>query len=244
MARASSLPTGNRLLDSLAAEERDRIAGEMEEVRLELREPLWNGSRIEYVCFPLSSVVSLLVRVGDVTGVEVATIGNEGLAGIALSWGVDCLDPAEFVQVQVPGKALLMDAEAFTGELALNGALASVVRRYTQAFIGLLSQQVACNALHDIEERCARWMLLTHDRVGGDEFPLTQEFLAQMLGVRRASVTAVAGALQQANVIRYRRGRVQIVDRAGLEAASCECYQVLRDVFERLIPKVSKASVR
>jgi len=129
-----------------------------------------------------------------------------------------------------------MGAEAFTAELARGAGLANVVRRYTQAFVSQLSQQVACNGLHSIEERCARWLLLTHDRVGADEFPLTQEFLAQMLGVRRASVTVVAGTLQQAGFIRYGRGRVKVTDRSGLEQASCDCYRVLREVFDRLIP--------
>ena len=125
----------------------------------------------------------------------------------------------------------------FIAELARDSGLAGVVRRYTQAFVSQLMQQVACNGLHSIEQRCARWMLLTHDRVGADEFPLTQEFLAQMLGVRRASVTVVAGILQQAGFIRYRRGRVTVTDRAGLEGAACECYAVLREVFERLVPE-------
>jgi CRP-like cAMP-binding protein len=129
-----------------------------------------------------------------------------------------------------------MDAGAFTAQLAEDNAFAAVVRRYTQAFFSQISQQVACNGLHSIEERCARWMLLTHDRVGADEFPLTQEFLSQMLGVRRASVSLVAGMLQQAGFIRYQRGRVTVTDRAGLETATCECYLVLREVFDRLLP--------
>lgn len=247
MVQPRSLPTGNRLLDLLPGDERDLIVGAMQEVWLERRDRLWGESgRIETVCFPVASVVSLLVRAGASTGVEVATIGNEGLVGIALSWGADRLNPAELIQVQVPGKALLMDATAFTARLSTDSGFAGIVRRYTQAFFSLLSQQVACNALHGIEERCARWMLLTHDRVGDDEFPLTQEFLAQMLGVRRASVTAVAGSLQHDDIIRYRRGRLQVTDRARLEAASCECYQVLREVFERLLPraKLEEGSVR
>jgi CRP-like cAMP-binding protein len=129
-----------------------------------------------------------------------------------------------------------MHAEAFTVELRHDTGLADAVRRYTQAFVSQLCQQVACNGLHSIQERCARWMLLTHDRVDANEFPLTQEFLSQMLGVRRASVSAVAAGLQEAGFIRYRRGRVAVLDRRGLERASCECYAVLREVFDRLIP--------
>jgi CRP-like cAMP-binding protein len=235
--RGSTVREGNRLLDSLPPAERGRIAGAVDEIRLELKEQLYNsGERIDSVYFPLGSVVSLLTRVEGTPGVEVATIGNEGLVGVSLSWGATTLNPADILQVQVPGGALRMDARAFTAELARGAGLASVVRRYTQAFVSQLSQQVACNGLHSIEERCARWLLLTHDRVGADEFPLTQEFLAQMLGVRRASVTVVAGTLQQAGFIRYGRGRVRITDRAGLEQTSCQCYPVLREVFDRLIP--------
>ncbi len=234
---APGFRAGNRLLDALPIEERSRIAERVEEVSLELREPLCNsGDRIDSVYFPLRSVVSLLTRLRGTPGVEVATIGNEGIVGISLSWGAMTLNPAEFLQVQVPGLALRMDAEAFVAELRESQGMASVVRRYTQAFVSQLSQQVACNGLHSIEERCARWMLLTHDRVGADEFPLTQEYLAQMLGVRRPSVTVVARSLQQAGLIHYRRGRVRVTDRAGLENASCECYRVLREAFDRLIP--------
>jgi CRP-like cAMP-binding protein len=129
-----------------------------------------------------------------------------------------------------------MEASAFVSEYGQGGGLTQVVHRYTQAFVSQLSQQVACNGIHSIEERCARWLLLTHDRVGSDEFPITHEFLAQMLGVRRPSVSLVAATLQQAGLIRYHRGRVQVTDRKGLEAAACECYGVLREVFDRLIP--------
>jgi CRP-like cAMP-binding protein len=226
----------NRLLELLPPDDMARISNALDEVELELREPLCNsGEPIENVYFPIGSVVSLLTRVEPTSGVEVATVGNEGLVGISLSWGAAALNPADFFQVQVPGRALRMGADLFKDELALGGGVASIVHKYTQAFVSQICQQVACNALHSIEERCARWMLLTNDRVGGDKFPLTQEFLAQMLGVRRASVSAVAGVLQRANVIRYHRGWVSVTDRAGLEAASCSCYAVLREVFDRLL---------
>lgn len=232
-----TLPAGNRLLDSLTVTKRSRIAIGVDEVSLQLREPLCeSGDRIDSVYFPLDSVVSLLTRAEGTPGVEIATIGNEGLVGVSLSWGADRLNPAEFFQVQVPGRALRLDAELFSRELSYGDGLSRIVQRYTQAFVSQLSQQVACNGLHLIEERCARWMLLTHDRVGADEFPLTQAFLAQMLGVRRASVTVVAGMLQQAGFIRYYRGHVLVTDREGLENASCECYRVLREVFDRLLP--------
>jgi len=231
------LPPGNRLLDTLAIEERSGLAGEVEEIQLELKERLCEaGGHIDSVYFPLTAVVSMLNDADGSGGVEIATIGNEGLVGVSLSWGATTLNPAEFLQVQVPGVALRMDAEVFVRDFSQGNGLTDVVHRYTQAFVSQLSQQVACNGLHSIEERCARWLLLTHDRVGSNDFPMTQEFLAQMLGVRRPSVTVVAGILQQAGFIRYRRGMVQITDRRGLEEASCECYRVLREVFDRLIP--------
>jgi CRP-like cAMP-binding protein len=203
---------------------------------LELKDLLLEqGKRIYNVYFPLTSVASLLNLVEETSGIEIATVGNEGLVGLSLSWGIDTLNPREFVQCQVPGDALVMDAETFAAKVAAGGELTWLVHRYTQAFVTQIGQQVACNGLHSIQERCARWMLLTHDRVGSDEFPLTQEFLAQMLGVRRPSVTVVAGILQQAGFIRFHRGRITITDRRGLEGASCGCYGVLREVFDRLV---------
>jgi CRP-like cAMP-binding protein len=231
-----TFPRGNRLLDSLSPAERGDLAPHLELERLELKDLLLEpGKRIYSVYFPLTAVASLLNLVEDTSGIEIATVGNEGLIGLSLSWGIDTLNPREFVQCQVPGDALVMDAETFASKVSAGGELTWLVHRYTQAFVTQIGQQVACNGLHSIEERCARWMLLTHDRVGSDEFPLTQEFLAQMLGVRRPSVTVVAGILQQAGLIRFRRGRITITDRRGLEGAACDCYRVLREVFDRLV---------
>lgn len=205
-------------------------------MRLDLKEQVHvPGGRIDSVYFPLDAVASLLNLVEDEGGVEVATIGNEGLVGLPVSWGAGYANSRELVQVQVPGEVLRMDADVFGAEIAGQGSLSSVVQRYTQAFFAQLTQQVACNGLHSIQERCARWLLLTHDRVGSDEFPLTQEFLAQMLGARRPTVSTAAGILSQAGFIRYRRGRLTVTDREGLESASCECYAVVRDVFDRLL---------
>jgi CRP-like cAMP-binding protein len=235
-AAPDTIAPGNRLLDSLPPADKTDLAPHLEKVRLELKELLLEqGKRIDSVYFPLTAVASLLSLVEGSGGVEIATVGNEGLVGLSLSWGIDTLNPREFVQCQVPGDALVMDAETFASKVAAGGELTWLVHRYTQAFVTQIGQQVACNGLHSIEERCARWMLLTHDRVGSDEFPLTQEFLAQMLGVRRPSVTVVAGILQQAGFIRFHRGRITITDRRGLEGASCDCYGVLREVFDRLV---------
>jgi CRP-like cAMP-binding protein len=232
----ATIPQGNRLLDSLSPAEEADLAPHLERVRLELRELLFEaGKRIDSVYFPITAVGSLLNLVEDTSGVEIATIGNEGLVGLSVSWGINTFNPREFVQCQVPGDALVMDAETFASKVAAGGELTWLVHRYTQAFVTQIGQQVACNGLHSIQERCARWMLLTQDRVGSDEFPLTQEFLAQMLGVRRPSVTVVAGILQQAGFIRFHRGRITVTDRRGLENSSCDCYRVLREVFDRLV---------
>jgi CRP-like cAMP-binding protein len=236
MIAPSTLPAGNRLLDAIPMSGQRRLRPKLEVISCKLKDVLYQpGDRIEHVYFPLTLVASLLNLVEGTAGVEIATIGNEGLVGLPLSWGSTTLNPQEIVVVQVPGDALRMGAAAFQEEMKAGRGVPSIVRRYTQAFFSQLSQQVACNGLHSIEERCARWILLTHDRVGSNEFPLTHEFLAQMLGVRRPSVTVVAGMLQQAGFIRFRHGRVTVVDRAGLEGASCECYRVLREVFDRLV---------
>jgi CRP-like cAMP-binding protein len=236
MSSSTDIPRGNKLLDSLPRADRVRLAPHLEAERLELKQVLFEpGKRLDHVYFPLTAVVSLLNLVEENSGVEIATVGNEGLLGLPISWGITALNPREIVQAQVPGEALVMDPETFALRVAEGGGFAEVVHLYTQAFVSQIGQQVACNGLHTVEERCARWMLLTHDRVGEDEFPLTQEFLAQMLGVRRPSVTVVAGVLQQGGFIRFRRGRITIADRQGLERVSCGCYHALREVFDRLL---------
>jgi CRP-like cAMP-binding protein len=234
--RKDTLPAGNRILDVLPAEERARLADFLEPVHLEMKEVLYKeGGRIDGVYFPVNAVASILNLADDTPGVEVATIGNEGLVGLAVSWAVTNANPRELVQAQVPGDAMRMESDSFAQAVSEPGPFRNVVQHYTQAFVAQISQQVACNGLHSILERCARWLLLTHDRVGTDEFPLTQEFLAQMLGARRPTVTTTAGILSQAGFIRYRRGRLTVTDREGLESASCECYWVVREVFDRIM---------
>jgi CRP-like cAMP-binding protein len=189
---------------------------------------------IPWVYFPLHGVVSLISTLGSGAQVEVATIGNEGLIGLPLVLYANTIPFTAFVQV--PGEALRIDAAVF-GRLLdeETGTVRQLLYRYTQALFNQLAQHVVCNRLHQIAQRSARWLLLTHDRVGRDEFPLTHEFLALMLGVRRASVTEVAGRLQRAGLIRYRLGRIRVLDRAGLEAASCECYGVIKQEYDRLL---------
>jgi CRP-like cAMP-binding protein len=230
------VPRGNRILDALPPEEYDRLLPALSPVSLEFKRVLHEpGMAIDTVYFPVSTIVSLLTTMDDGSAVEVATVGNEGIVGVPVILGDQALGARDFYQVQVPGQAVAMAAGAFlkaTGRNPLRG----LVHRSAQALFSQATRRVACIALHSIEERCSRWLLLIHDRVGGDEFPLTQESLAQMLGVRRASVTVAAGVLQKAGFIHYSQGRMAIVDRDGLENASCECYRVIRTEFDRLLP--------
>jgi CRP-like cAMP-binding protein len=227
----------NRILAALPDAEQDRLgeAFELEDLDLK-RVVLGPGAPIASVYFPVDAVVSTLTQLDEGPNVEIATIGNEGLVGLTVALGGSAMNPKEEAVVQVPGRALTIDAERFRDEIGRADGLSSAVNRYTQAFLSQVSQQVACNGLHSVEQRCARWLLLTHDRVRTDEFPMTQEFLAQMLGVRRASVSVTAGVLQRAGFVEFRRGRLRVTDREGLEGASCECYSVTREVFDRLLP--------
>jgi CRP-like cAMP-binding protein len=225
----------NRLLRTLPPAVRQPFLPALERIPLAMRERLIEPDvPIPWVYFPLHGVVSLISTLGNGTQVEVATIGNEGLIGLPLVLYANTIPFTAFVQV--PGEALRIDATVF-GRLLdeASGAVRQLLYRYTQALFNQLAQHVVCNRLHRTAQRCARWLLLTHDRVDGDEFPLTHEFLALMLGVRRASVTEVAGRLQRAGLIRYRLGRIWVLDRAGLEAASCECYGVIQQEYDRLI---------
>jgi CRP-like cAMP-binding protein len=225
---------GNRLLAALPDNERERLAAHLAPVELTIRQPLYEpGKPIEHVYFPIDAVLSVLAVMDDGQAVEVATVGNEGMVGIPIFLGVSVSPGLAFCQV--PGQCWQMAAGTFR-ELATGaGAFQQVLQRYTYAFFTQISQGSACNRLHGMDQRLARWLLLTHDRVGRDQFPLTQEFMAQMLGVRRATVTEAAGRLQQAGLVTYSRAIVTIADRKGLEAAACECYRIISDEHARLI---------
>jgi len=231
-----NVPLRNGLLSALPAEDLARLRPQLELVRLQQRELLYQPEApIRHVYFPETAVVSLVSTLGDGATIEVGTAGCEGMAGLPLFLADDTSSVQAFVQI--PGVAGRIDAEAFTSLAAAPGALHRTLLRYTQAFLTQVAQTAACNGAHLVEERCARWLLMTHDRVDGDEFPLTHEFLAFMLGVRRAGVTMAMRALQDRRLVRYTRGRVTIADRAGLEGASCECYHVVRAHFERLLTR-------
>lgn len=225
----------NRLLMLLPNGERERLIANTQRIPLRPHDMLHPpGKRITHVYFPLTGVVSLMTPMEGGEAIETATIGNEGMVGVHAFLGGGIIGNAQ-AMAQVSGEALKMDADHFRGELEGDGKLRQVMFAYVQALFTQISQGVACNALHSVQDRCARWLLETHDRVSSDRFVLTQEFLADMLGVRRPSVTVAARGLQQAGIIRYSRGQITVLDRLALEEASCECYQVVQDEYKRLV---------
>jgi CRP-like cAMP-binding protein len=224
----------NRVLSVLPAPDRQRLLPHLEPVRTELKQILYAPNEsISHIYFPRNGVVSLMTIMADGSAIEVATVGNEGMIGLPIFLGAGSM-PGQALS-QIPGAALRMAADVFRAEAQFGGALQQVLHRYTQGLLNQIAQSAACNRLHAITERCARWLLMTHDRVRTDHFPLTHEFLSQMLGVRRATVTVAAGTLQQAGLIRSHWGHITILDRVGLEAASCECYRVIREEYDRLL---------
>ena len=232
-ARPPDQPRPNAILAALPKDERARLATEFDRVPLELRKLLQvPGEPVEHLWFPLSGVGSVLSDMSDGGRVEVATIGREGMVGLPLVLGAS--RSAHLVIVQVPGEAERLSASTFARLRPELPHLERLLLRYTLSLVTQISQGSACNRLHPIEARCARWLLQTHDRVDGDSFPLTHEFLAQMLGVTRPSVTIAAGILQKAGLIHYVRGVVDILDRPRLERAACECYAIITREFRRL----------
>jgi CRP-like cAMP-binding protein len=191
------------------------------------------NEQCRYVYFPEAGVAAILNVLEDGRESEVATVGNEGVVGLPAFFGAATSSRRAFWQMS--GTAVRMNAGAVQQETRRNGALARALRLYSQALFTQLAQQTTCNRLHTIKQRCCCWLLLTHDRVEGDEFAVTHEFLSQMLGTRRAGVTVIAGALQRARIIRYWRGRITIRNRAKLEKAACECYRTIRAEFDRLL---------
>lgn len=228
----------NGLLAALPAQDLANILPHLEPVTLAQRSLLFEPNQpITHVYFPDTAVVSL-INLLDVGGtVEVGTVGCEGIAGLpAFLHGTVSSSRAV---VQIPGTALRCEEQPFARLAAAPSELHRLLLRYTLAFLTQVAQTAACNAAHLVQERCARWLLMTHDRVAGDQFPLTHEFLAFMLGVRRAGVTTAMRALQDAGMVDYTRGRIAILDRAALEGASCECYRVVRRHFDQLLPRVA-----
>lgn len=231
----------NRLLSLLRREDRERLHHHLEPAVLEYKRPLYDtDQRIEFVYFIVSGVGSLVHTMANGQAAEVGTIGNEGFVGLPILLG-DERGPTS-VYVQVPGAGLRMEAERFREELRRSGPLRETMLRYAHAFFNQVAQSAACAHFHSLEQRCCRWLLMTRDRMPSDHFLLTQEFLAMMLGVRRAGVTVAAGALQRAGLIRYDRGRVAILDREGLQERACECYADSKAEFDRLLGKSHPSS--
>jgi CRP-like cAMP-binding protein len=224
----------NRLLGLLRPSDYARLRPHLRPVSLEYRQPLYDaGKTIGFVYFIETGVGSLVNTMVNGQAAEVGTIGNEGVVGLPLVLG-DAVAPTS-VYVQVPGGGLRMTAARFKQELARSATMRAVMLHYAHAFFNQVAQSAACNHFHPIQQRCCRWLLMTHDRMQSDEFLLTQEFLAMMLGVQRTGVTAAASAVQREGLIHYRRGNVTILDRRGLERRSCECYGVSKREFDRLL---------
>ena len=234
----------NQLLALLPAEERKRILASAERLSLDRRVVLYEaGSEIEEVYFPLGGMISLVIGSEEGETVEIGTIGNEGMLGTPLVLGAG-RSHVEAV-IQVAGEFLRLGRPAFEAGLAQGGALKAVAQRFAQALTNQVAQSVLCNRVHSVEERLCRWFLMAHDRVGADEIELTQGFVAQMLGVRRPSVTVAVGMLQKAGLITYSRGRLVVLDRKGLEAGACECYEIVRQETERLLAaRIGKSADR
>jgi CRP-like cAMP-binding protein len=226
--------TGNRLLDRLPEEEYRRLLPAWETISLPHgHEVCRQNGPMSHVYFPTSGMCSVVGVTDEGKVVETATVGNEGMVGIPVLLGLD-FSPSTAIS-QVSGSALRMPAAAFLRALGPGGPLDRLLRRFIAFSLRYAYQTVVCNAQHSVEERMCRWLLMTQDRVGKEEFVLTQEFLAEMLGVRRQTVTVFAGTLQTAGFINYRRGVMRIISREGLEAASCECYQVTKSFYDRIM---------
>ena len=222
----------NRVLASIPPKEYQRLRAQLEPVTLRFGQVLYQpGKPIRHVYFPVDCLISLLTAVDKRRTLEVGMVGNEGMAGMPFILGIGVSGVRALVQGG--GNALRMDAAHFRIEFDRNPPLQQALYRYTYALMAQISQTAACNRFHETEARLARWLLMTRDRVGSDDFPLTHEFLAHMLGLRRVGVTEAASALKRRKLIGYSRGKIQILDTKGLNASSCSCYQAVKTVYDR-----------
>ena len=217
----------NRLLATLPKKEYKLLLPKLKTVSLVLGEELYEpGEAIKYVYFPNDSIISLISQLSDTAWLEVGMVGNEGMAGLAIFMGVGTSSTRALVQGS--GTAMRMSSAAMRTEANRIGGLHRILHRYSHSLLNQVSQSSACNRFHLVNARLARWLLMTNDRLGAEEFPLTQEFLSSMLGVRREGVSKAAGALQAAKLIRYSRGIITVLNRRGLEAKSCQCYGIIK----------------
>jgi len=225
-------PVRNALLEKLTSDERSSLFPSLELIDFSTKEVIYSPRQaLNNAYFPETCVMSLITVLDDGTEIEAATIGNEGMMGIPLLLGGKQM-PSKVV-CQVSGSAWRIDADELVKSIDENPGLFANLKKYAQALFDLLAQSTACNRLHTIEQRCARWLLSTHDRIEGDTFFLTHEFLATMLGVRRPGVSLVAKSLQDSGMVSYKHGKMTIRDRNGLEGVSCECYAAVRDSFAK-----------
>jgi CRP-like cAMP-binding protein len=239
VAPARPNPHENHLLDALPNNDYERIAPRLELIPMKLGDVLYEpGDKLRHVYFPTTSIVSLLYVMRDGASAEIAIVGNEGILGISLFMGGEST-PSRAV-VQSAGLGYRLKAQYLKDEFGRFGPMLHLLLRYTQALITQMAQTAVCNRHHSVDEQLCRWLLLSLDRLSSNELAMTQELIANMLGVRREGVTEAAGKLQDAGLIRYRRGKITVLDRPGLEARSCECYQVVKTEFDRLLPYVSK----
>jgi CRP-like cAMP-binding protein len=226
--------SANGLLAKLPVEEYAGLAPHLENVSFALGEVIYeSGGRQSYIYFPTTAIISLLYLMEDGASAEMGVAGREGLVGVALFMGGDSV-PNRAV-VQSAGGALRMKSKVLRDEFARGGTFQRLLLRYTQALMTQMSQTAVCNRLHTVEQQLCRWLLLSRDRLASDELVMTQELIANMLGVRREGVTHAAGRLQEKGLISYARGRITILDRRGLEATVCECYRVVKDEYDRLL---------
>jgi CRP-like cAMP-binding protein len=224
----------NRLLRSLSHKDYERLLPHLQPVTFKYKLSLYESDRqIEFVYFIETGVASLVNTMRNGDSAEVGTIGNEGMVGLPVLFG-DSQAPTS-VYIQVAGQGLRMRAKTFWQELQRSVSLRTAMLHYAHAFFNQVAQSAACNTFHLLEQRCCRWLLMTHDRMQSEEFPLTQEFLAMMLGVQRPGVTLAASRLQRAGLIHYTRGKVKILDHAGLVKRSCECYAESKREFDQLL---------
>jgi CRP-like cAMP-binding protein len=238
VAVASHSPRQNHLLAALPASDFQRLASHLELVPMKLGEVLYeSGVQLRYVYFPTTSILSLLYVMEDGASAEIAIVGNEGILGISLFMGGEST-PSRAV-VQSAGHAFRLKAALLKNEFGRFGPTMHLLLRYTQALITQMAQTAVCNRHHSVDQQLCRWLLLSLDRLQTNELSMTQELIANMLGVRREGVTEAAGKLQNAGLISYQRGRITVLDRPGLEARSCECYQVVKTEFDRLLPYVA-----
>jgi CRP-like cAMP-binding protein len=228
-------PTRNSLLAALSAPEQERLFPQLELVPMPLGKVLYeSGNRLGHVYFPTDCIVSLLYVMEDGASAEIAVVGNEGLVGVALFMGGETT-PSRAV-VQSAGFAYRLPGAIIKQEFNRSGAMQELMLRYTQALLTQMAQTAVCNRHHSVDQQLCRWLLLSLDRLQSNELTMTQELIANMLGVRREGVTEAAGNLQDAGLIRYSRGRITVLDRARLEQRVCECYAVVRKEFSRLLP--------